>query len=122
VTIRVLGSGTFGSGSASVQEKAEPLLRRIGSALRDESGDVTIVGHTDNVGIRTVRFPSNWHLSKARAEAVRDMIAPTIAGVDRVSAVGRGDAEPIADNATAIGRERNRRIEFVLNRKGASQS
>jgi type VI secretion system protein ImpK len=122
ITIRVLGSEMFGSGSATIQERSMPLLKRIGLALRDEPGAVTIVGHTDNVGIRTVRFPSNWHLSKARALAVLDMVAPLMGGSERLTAVGRGDSEPIASNETAEGRVRNRRIEFILDQKGAPPS
>ena len=93
-----------------------PILERIGQALRDEPGTVQVVGHSDNVPIRTVQFPSNFQLSKARAEAAQGVIARAIGDPSRLSAEGRADAEPIADNATAEGREQNRRIELVMPR------
>jgi type VI secretion system protein ImpK len=116
IVIRIKSSGMFASGSASVTPRFVPILERIGQALRDEPGDVTVVGHTDNVPIRTVQFPSNFQLSKARAEAALAVIARAIGDPARLSAEGRADAEPIADNATAEGREQNRRIELVMPR------
>jgi type VI secretion system protein ImpK len=77
---------------------------------------VLVIGHSDNQPIRTVRFPSNFHLSQARAEAASTVIAAATGNTARFSVEGRADAEPIADNRTADGREENRRIEVVLMR------
>jgi type VI secretion system protein ImpK len=114
VTIQMRNKGVFPSGSAQVSEKFDPLVARIGEALETERGAVTIAGYTDNVPIRTVRFPSNYHLSTARAEAVRDIVKKHVTDASRLTAEGRGEADPIGDNATPEGREANRRIEFVL--------
>ena len=75
---------------------------------------IVVTGHTDSVPIRTIQFPSNWHLSLARAQAVVDMMSEFVADPDRLAAEGRADNEPIADNSTREGQARNRRIEVLL--------
>lgn len=111
ITIR--GDGFFEPGSAEIASGVRTLLPRIASALADLKGQVLIVGHSDNVPIRTVRFPSNWHLSQARAETVRDELAKTVAR-NRLRAEGRAESEPVADNGTPQGRAQNRRVEITL--------
>jgi type VI secretion system protein ImpK len=64
-----------------------------------------------------VQFPSNFQLSAARAQAASSAIARTIGDAGRLRAEGRADADAIASNATAEGREQNRRIEVVLHRQ-----
>ncbi|NKC34598.1 type VI secretion system protein TssL, long form [Falsiroseomonas selenitidurans] len=118
LTIRIKGSGMFGSGSATVEPDFLPLLRRIAEALAEERGRVVLYGHSDSQPIRTVRFPSNHHLSLARAEAAMRVIAAASENPARFTAVGRADTEPLASNATTQGREENRRIELVLFRGG----
>ena len=66
-----------------------------------------------NIPIRTIRFPSNWELSKARAESVARLIAARI-GPARVRYDGRGDSEPVTPNDTPQGRAKNRRVEITL--------
>ena len=114
VTVRIKGRGMFASGSATVEPRFIPMLQRIGQGLRTEPGRVQVLGHSDNQPIRTVRFPSNFHLSQARAEAASTVIAAATGDAGRFTVEGRADAEPIADNRTADGREENRRIEVVL--------
>jgi type VI secretion system protein ImpK len=75
---------------------------------------VLVNGYTDNQPIRTVRFPSNWQLSQARAEAVAKVLAAQLPADRPVSAAGKADADPLAPNTNADGRERNRRTEIVL--------
>lgn len=117
-TIRISTRYMFGPNSASVQSNYQPLLTRIGQALKGEGGSVRVIGYTDDQPTRTVAFPSNMQLSAARAQAVSAIVAAGIGDGARVSAEGRGDAEPIAPNTTPEGRERNRRIEIVLTRQG----
>lgn len=90
------------------------MFERIGAVLRNVPGSVQVIAYTDNQPIRTVQFPSNFQLSAARAQAARAAIARTIGDAGRLRAEGRADADPIASNATADGREQNRRIEIVL--------
>jgi type VI secretion system protein ImpK len=114
--VRIMGRGMFGSGSAEVEPQFVNLLQRIGEALRTEPGRVAVQGHSDNQPIRTVRFPSNFQLSAARAASAMDIVARTTGQPERFTSVGRADTEPLASNATAEGREQNRRIEVVLTR------
>lgn len=117
--VRINNAGLFASGRATVEPKAEPLLRKIGSALAREAGSVRVIGYTDNQPIHTLQFPSNYQLSLDRAKAAGVVLAQTIGDKNRLTAQGMGDADPIASNATAQGRARNRRIEVVLQRSGA---
>ena len=85
---------------------------RLGAAeaIDEVPGEVLVVGHSDNTPIRSVRFPSNWHLSTARAEAVSERLSRNIQG-RRLRAEGRAESEPIAPNDSAEGRARNRRVD-----------
>ena len=113
--VRISNRGMFPSGSATVDPRFNNLLGRIGEALREEPGAVVVVGHSDNQPIRTARFPNNYALSAARAQAAGTIIAAAEGNTaGRFTAEGRGEADPIAPNATAEGREENRRIEVVI--------
>ncbi len=116
--IRIRNRGLFASGSATLASGYIPLLDRIGQALKAETGSVQVIGYTDNQPIRTVRFPSNYELSKSRADAAAAIIIRALGDPGRVSVEGRGDADPVATNDTPEGREENRRIEVVLHRQG----
>lgn len=113
VLVRINNAGLFDVGSAEVSDQFHDLISRIGGALAQEKFRAVVVGYTDNVPIKTIQFPSNWHLSEARAKAVGDiMIAFT--GPEAILTEGRADSDPIADNATPEGRERNRRTEILV--------
>lgn len=120
LTIRIAGAGMFGSGSDALQPAFAMPLERVATALNDEPGPVIIVGHSDSVPIRSARFPSNMHLSLARAESVMKSIAKELKDPSRLSAEGRAAKDPIASNKTAEGRAKNRRIEIVLVRADAT--
>ncbi len=108
--VRITGRGMFPSGSATVNPTFKPLLDRIGLALKEEPGTVRVI---------TIAFPSNFQLSTARAKEASAIIGASVGDPSRLTAEGRADADPIATNATPEGRERNRRIEVLLNRQGA---
>jgi type VI secretion system protein ImpK len=116
--VRISGAGMFASGSDTLEPRILPLLRRIGEALKTEQGPVTVAGYTDNQPIRTVRFPSNFQLSNARAEAAGTVIGEALNEPGRITTEGRADADPLAPNTTPAGREMNRRIEVILHRRG----
>lgn len=117
VVVRIRNRGMFTSGSATVDQRFVSLLTRIGEALRSEPGGVLVIGHSDNQPIRTARFPSNYHLSAARAQAAAILIATAEGGTPgRFIAEGRGESEPLVANDTPEGRETNRRIEVVIAR------
>lgn len=113
IPIRILGDGLFDSGSANLSLGVRPLLDRIGAALDRVPGPVVIYGHTDNVPIRTIQFPSNWHLSQARADSVMNALRALLPA-DRLASEAVADAQPIAPNDTPEGRALNRRVEIVL--------
>jgi type VI secretion system protein ImpK len=114
LTVRIRNDGMFDRGSDTVVERYLPIVQRIGEALQAEVGDVVVTGHTDNTPIHTLRFPSNWHLSVARAHAVENIILRSVHDAHRVSVQGLADGRPIASNASPEGQAQNRRIEVVL--------
>ena len=77
-------------------------------------GTVLIRGHTDNRPIRSARFPSNWHLSQARADAVAEALTPRLGSHPKVKTEGSADSEPVATNETPEGRAQNRRVEVIV--------
>ena len=118
--VRLRGDAFFSSGSAEPLAPALPVLARIGQALAEMQGDLLINGHSDSQPIRSLRYPSNWHLSAARAQAVKDALAQQV-NAARMTTEGKADAEPVAPNDTAANRARNRRVEIVLLMPAAQQ-
>jgi type VI secretion system protein ImpK len=118
ITVRVKGKAMFVPSSATLEPEFVRVFERIGEAVNTEPGPLLITGHTDNVPIRSPKFPSNWHLSVARAQAVQKILAQKVAGPSRMTAEGKADNQPIAPNTTPEGREQNRRVEVVLNKAG----
>lgn len=108
------GDGLFASGSDRVLDRYAPVLARVADALNSVEGNVLISGFSDDQPIRSVRFPSNWQLSQARADAVKKMIATRVTRPERLRAEGRGDADPLVPNDSPANRARNRRVEVTL--------
>ena len=106
--------GLFVSGSDQVMSKMLPLISRIAEELNDMKGKVLVSGHSDNVPIFSVRFPSNWELSKARADQVMQMLENGMNENVRFSSEGRADREPVKDNNTPANRAQNRRVEIIV--------
>ena len=109
----IKGDVSFEPGSAQVSGRMRPVLDKVGKALAGLPGSVLISGHTDSIPIRTARFPSNWHLSRDRAEAVKTYLSNTVSP-RRMQAEGRADTETVASNETPEGRADNRRVEINL--------
>jgi chemotaxis protein MotB len=119
LTVNILDRILFDSGEAVVKPDGEAVLRKIASILTQHSElKVHVIGHTDNVPIRATarsKYASNWELSTARAlAAVRFLTEQAGVSPQRLGAVGYGEFRPIADNATAEGRARNRRIAVTI--------
>jgi type VI secretion system protein ImpK len=112
-TVILKGDGLFASGSGEVMNGKRPVLLAVAAALQQLGGQVLITGHTDDRPIRSIRFPSNWHLSKRRAEAVRDILS-SVVDPARLLAEPRSSNEPIVDNNSAANRAMNRRVEVTL--------
>jgi chemotaxis protein MotB len=104
----------FLSGEAELSHKAIPVLRKVAEVVRLLPNAINIEGHTDNIPIDTVEFPSNWDLSSARATSVVRQFVQNRISAQRLSAVGYGEFHPIADNNNVEGRFKNRRVVLVL--------
>ncbi len=124
LVIRVLTDDLlFPSGQAALDRRAYALLAKIGDLLNvDETHPLDVEGNTDNVPIRGGTYPSNWELSTARASTVVRFFAERGVSPHRMVATGFADQQPLASNATASGRTRNRRVEIVMKRIYGSES
>ena len=104
----------FAPARTTLTENGITLLGELAATLKTLPWSLAVEGHTDNVPIKTARFPSNWELSTARASAVaRELIRHGVQP-DRIRAVGYADTQPLVSNDTPEGRNRNRRVTFVL--------
>lgn len=104
----------FPVGVAEVAAGALPTLQRLADILQPLPNPVRVEGHTDDVPISTVRFPSNWELSSARASSVIRLFQQRGVAPERMVAIGLGEFRPADDNATAVGRDRNRRVTIII--------
>ncbi|MCU4391785.1 OmpA family protein [Acinetobacter courvalinii] len=101
----------FESGSAILTAAGQQILDEMAVALNKVGGKkVKIIGHTDSSGDAT----KNTVLSQQRAAAVQSYLVSKSIAADRLSTEGKGSSQPVADNATADGRRKNRRIEFEV--------
>jgi len=107
----------FASGQATLSGQATGLLGEIAQLLNiDETHPISVEGNTDNVPIHSSQFPSNWELSTARAGSVVEFLIEHGVAASRLTAAGNADQRPVASDATAAGRARNRRVEIVMRR------
>ena len=107
----------FGEGSARLSPDAGAVLAPLAKLFAECSNPILIEGHTDDVRIVGGRFHSNWELSAARSFAVVEFLIAQGLEPERFQARGYGQYRPVAENATAEGRGRNRRIEISLIRE-----
>jgi type VI secretion system protein ImpK len=122
ITIVTLqGDNLFASGSAAVSDQYTAVLRQIGEAIEQVPGSVNVIGHTDNVPIRSFKFQSNWELSRERALDVAEKIAEPVRAKTRIVPRGVADTLPVAANDTAQGRAMNRRVEIIHAAQAATQ-
>ena len=115
VFVTVGSGGAFPSGTADLTDEAQRIIDRIALSAMSPDSSIKVTGHTDDVPISNGQFRDNWDLGAGRAASVVQAIQNTglIAG-DRLEAVSKGEMEPVADNATFAGREKNRRIEIEI--------
>jgi chemotaxis protein MotB len=116
IEIELKSSLLFGSGDAMPSDMAFSIVDKVAKILKPFDNPVHVEGFTDNLPISTAQYPTNWELSTARAASMVRMMA--MEGIDprRLAAVGYGEFQPVADNATADGRGRNRRVVLVISR------
>jgi chemotaxis protein MotB len=105
----------FPSGSANVMSEHKDTLKDIAVTINKSNNYIRIEGHTDNIPIRSIAYPSNWELSAARASSVvRLFINECNVSPEKVVAVGYGEFKPVGDNSTEEGRASNRRIDIIV--------
>lgn len=114
ITVDINASVLFAPGDARLDLAAVRALAAVAQILAPTDFPIIVEGHTDNTPINTPQFPSNWELSGMRASSVVRLFIET--GVDgrRLTATGYADQRPQADNATAEGRQRNRRVAITI--------
>ena len=118
VITQIMGKALFESGSAEFVSEGKPILDEIIEVIkRFPEYDINIKGHTDDVPISTERFPSNWELSAIRATTVLKYLIQEEVDPARLTATGYGELLPLVPNDTPENRARNRRVEFVLEKK-----
>ena len=115
VTIHILEDIVFPSGSAELKKSSKIVLQQLASIIRKLPNDIRIEGHTDNVPISSSQFPSNWHLSVARALSTAYYLM-TDQGLDpeKLSIVGYSEYKPLDSNQSSNGRATNRRVDIVI--------
>lgn len=116
IEIELNSSLLFSSGDALPNNAAFDLIEKIAKILAPYENPVHVEGFTDNLPIRTAQYPTNWELSSARAASIVRMLAMDGVNPGRMASVGYGEFQPVADNATAEGRARNRRVVLVVSR------
>ncbi len=114
VEIEIKSSILFKSGSARLSRQARTVLKKIARILAKFPNHIQVEGFTDNIPIRTPTYPSNWELSAARAASVVHLFTQSGIPPKHLSAIGYAEFKPIASNKTAEGRQKNRRINIIV--------
>jgi len=106
----------FSPGKATLKKKSSAELDHIVSVLRSQypGRQIDVVGHTDSDPIKKSKWKDNWELSAQRALSVVRYLVEHGVSKERLRAVGHGDSQPIASNATASGKAKNRRVEIIV--------
>jgi chemotaxis protein MotB len=112
--IRFQDSILFTSGSADLLSQSYTVLDEVSAMLTGITNHVRVEGHSDNVPMNTLRFPSNWELSTGRATTVVRYLVDHGMSSDRLSALGYAEFRPVVSNDTAEGRAKNRRVDIVV--------
>jgi outer membrane protein OmpA-like peptidoglycan-associated protein len=115
--VNVPGDLSFDTGRADIKPNMRPILDQFANGLSGQPNtEVRIVGHTDSTGSEAL----NDRLSLERAEATKRYLETRGVAANRIVVAGRGEREPVADNGTAEGRARNRRVEIFLGERGVA--
>ena len=115
ITIHILENILFPPGKADLNSTSKLVLNQLSTILGKLPNDIRVEGHTDNIPISSATYPSNWHLSVARAlSTAYFLINEQKLDPEKVTVVGYAEYKPIADNSTAAGRAKNRRVDIVI--------
>ncbi|MBC8783716.1 flagellar motor protein MotD [Pseudomonas fluorescens] len=116
VEIELNSSLLFASADALPSDQAFTIIDKVAAILKPFENPIHVEGFTDNFPISTAQYPTNWELSSARASSIVRMLAMQGINPGRLASVGYGEFQPVANNATAEGRARNRRVVLVVSR------
>ncbi|MDQ9170858.1 flagellar motor protein MotD [Oxalobacteraceae bacterium R-40] len=114
VSVEINASVLFAPGEAKLSPESVQALTAVAKVLKDDDHDLRIEGHTDNIPIATMMFPSNWELSAVRASSVVRLFMENGIDEKRMTAVGHGSNQPLMTNDTPEGRQRNRRVQLMI--------
>jgi len=115
IQIRFVDNVLFDLGSADLKTNVVPILSRILGTVKDGYIEILVEGHTDDIPIKTEKFPSNWELSSARAlSVVRYFHDEEKIPAERLVAVGHGEYRPLVPNDSPENRVKNRRVEIFF--------
>ena len=106
----------FPSGDALPNDAAFDIVEKVAKILAPYKNPIHVEGFTDDVPIHSPRYPTNWELSAARAASIVRLLGNDGVEPSRMAAVGYGEFQPVADNASAEGRAKNRRVVLVISR------
>lgn len=112
--IQLKDSILFASAQADPSAQAIAIFGEVAAILKNYENPIQIEGYTDNVPISSSRYPTNWELSTARASSIVKLLAEQGVNPARLSAVGFGEFQPVADNKTVEGRAQNRRVSIMV--------
>jgi type VI secretion system protein ImpK len=108
------GDGMFTPALDKLSPPTAQLLKKVGEALAQVSGQVRVIGHTDDVAISQDGFANNQVLSEKRAQSVAQVLMANGVDTTRLQVVGMGDKQPVASNTSPQGRALNRRVEIEV--------
>ena len=117
--VEMRSSLLFDSGAATLSNSALELLGKVAAILKEQNNAVRVEGFTDDRPIHTVRYPSNWQLSSARAAAVVQLFIEEGIDASRLVAAGYGEFQPVALNDSPENRAKNRRVVLMISKAGA---
>ena len=114
ITVEINASVLFSPGEALLSDHSTETLKAVARVIKNEDYEIQVEGHTDNLPIHTLFFPSNWELSTARASSVIRLFIESGVGGQRLTAIGYGENRPVDTNDTIEGRMRNRRVAIMI--------
>jgi chemotaxis protein MotB len=115
LTLRIDSVILFDLGSADIKTSGKEILSKLGSLMNELKNEIMIQGHTDNLPINTMLYPTNWELSTKRATNVVIFLIDNCGlRPDKLTATGNGEFRPIRPNDTEENRQKNRRIDIVI--------
>lgn len=104
----------FDMGEATIKSESLKTLNKLGKFLKKVEQEIRVVGHTDNIPIKTEKYPSNWELAAARSCAIVRYYTSQSFSPQQFMCLSQGESDPIASNETAAGRAQNRRVNFLI--------